>query len=212
MNKIFSVAILSMTMAAFSACNNKQPDYDPSIATPLNQPRPDSSTGTAAPAVVNPVITDQTVTTPVTQTADATGMNPAHGQPGHRCDIAVGAPLNSAPTKPSTQNVSTAVTQPASTPTVKTAPGMNPPHGQPGHRCDIAVGASLSSPVTKPETQTITPSVSPINTSPAAETKNDATPSVNVTRDLQKDEKAIKELTPQPSPALVPTAVPVKKD
>jgi len=24
-------------------------------------------------------------------------LNPAHGQPGHRCDIAVGAPLNSAP-------------------------------------------------------------------------------------------------------------------
>jgi len=25
--------------------------------------------------------------------------NPAHGQLGHRCDIAVGAPLNSSPTK-----------------------------------------------------------------------------------------------------------------
>jgi hypothetical protein len=26
-------------------------------------------------------------------------MNPSHGQPGHRCDIAVGAPLNSKPTQ-----------------------------------------------------------------------------------------------------------------
>jgi len=25
------------------------------------------------------------------------GMNPPHGEPGHRCDIAVGAPLNSKP-------------------------------------------------------------------------------------------------------------------
>lgn len=30
------------------------------------------------------------------------GMNPAHGQPGHRCDVAVGAPLNSAPAKTTT--------------------------------------------------------------------------------------------------------------
>ena len=28
---------------------------------------------------------------------NASGMNPPHGQPGHRCDIAVGAPLNSKP-------------------------------------------------------------------------------------------------------------------
>jgi hypothetical protein len=32
--------------------------------------------------------------TPVTTTV-AKGMNPQHGQAGHRCDIAVGAPLNS---------------------------------------------------------------------------------------------------------------------
>ena len=29
----------------------------------------------------------------------ANGLNPAHGQPGHRCDIAVGQPLSSAPVK-----------------------------------------------------------------------------------------------------------------
>ena len=32
--------------------------------------------------------------------ATAAGMNPAHGQPGHKCEIPVGAPLNSAPSKP----------------------------------------------------------------------------------------------------------------
>lgn len=52
-------------------------------------------------------------------------LNPAHGQPGHRCDIAVGQPLNSQPKQETNANV-------------------NPPHGQPGHRCDLAVGAPLN--------------------------------------------------------------------
>ncbi|MBK6446410.1 MAG: hypothetical protein IPF81_14275 [Bacteroidetes bacterium] len=49
-------------------------------------------------------MTGQEVQIPNTQPAavpasaqTATGMNPAHGQPGHRCDIAVGAPLSSPP-------------------------------------------------------------------------------------------------------------------
>lgn len=91
-------------------------------------------------------------------TATPPGMNPPHGQPGHRCEIAVGAPLNSAPAKPKAaapqQIVQT--TQPAAPaefapPAVKqapatdvvTPPGMNPPHGQPGHLCSVAVGAPL---------------------------------------------------------------------
>ncbi|MEL4309079.1 hypothetical protein [Joostella sp. CR20] len=56
------------------------------------------------------------------------GLNPAHGQPGHRCDIAVGAPLNAPLSNSSMLNTNTM---------------LNPEHGQPGHRCDIAVGAPL---------------------------------------------------------------------
>jgi len=81
-------------------------------------------------------------------------MNPSHGQPGHRCDIAVGAPLpasaapilNTAPiTAPvvNSQANATTATQPQSVASV--AKGLNPPHGQPGHRCDIPVGQPLSS-------------------------------------------------------------------
>jgi hypothetical protein len=98
----------------------------------------------------------QTVTAPV---AVAKGMNPSHGQPGHRCDIPVGAPLNTAvaTNKSSANQVinqSNMTVTPSST-AVTTAPtpkGMNPPHGQPGHRCDIPVGSPLNSPVaaTKP--------------------------------------------------------------
>lgn len=92
----------------------------------------------------NPVQTQAAPTAP--------GMNPPHGQPNHRCDIAVGAPLNSpkgsTPTQPPVQPVAPQG-QASVTPvdmtsgTVATKPGMNPPHGQAGHLCEIAVGAPL---------------------------------------------------------------------
>ena len=81
-------------------------------------------------------------------------LNPPHGQPGHRCDIPVGAPLNSkpaaqpaAPQQQVTQQQIVIDPQQAQQHTGTTEPGfsgkLNPPHGQPGHRCDIAVGATL---------------------------------------------------------------------
>jgi hypothetical protein len=87
-----------------------------------------------------------TQTAPVTinqqqaQQTTAPGMNPPHGQPNHRCDIAVGAPLNSKPAPANTQ-ATNATTQQApvtintqqAQQTTTTAPGMNPPHGQPNH-------------------------------------------------------------------------------
>lgn len=83
-------------------------------------------------------------------TAVAVGMNPAHGQKGHRCDIPVGAPLNSPAVPAKTTSTSTSAPQMTVTPNtsstatpITTAEGMNPPHGQEGHRCDIAVGAAL---------------------------------------------------------------------
>ncbi len=93
--------------------------------------------------------------------ATAPGMNPPHGQPGHRCDIPVGQPLSSAPATPASQNINIngnntiqidpnavspgKITLDNNGKQVKTAPGMNPPHGQPGHRCDIPVGQPLNS-------------------------------------------------------------------
>ena len=83
----------------------------------------------------------------------AAGMNPAHGQPSHRCDIPVGAPLNSplasTANKPVVQQqnqpvpTSSSVTTSTPVATTPTPEGMNPPHGQTNHRCDIAVGAAL---------------------------------------------------------------------
>lgn len=60
------------------------------------------------------------------------GTNPPHGQPGHRCDIPVGASL-SAPAKG----------EPNSMLNTNSQVRLNPAHGQPGHRCDIPVGQAL---------------------------------------------------------------------
>ncbi|MFD2907596.1 hypothetical protein ACFSX9_02495 [Flavobacterium ardleyense] len=98
-------------------------------------------------------------------TANSGAINPAHGQPGHRCEIPVGAPLNTAPKDVGLSKSTTNTTQPTTTNVQPNAPqlgatnpngnmnatssqvitpaGMNPPHGQEGHSCSIAVGAPL---------------------------------------------------------------------
>jgi hypothetical protein len=100
-------------------------------------------------------------------------LNPPHGEPGHRCDIAVGAPLDSPKSNTTSQpTTKTSVTPVTSTRNTTTLPSKgrvgptienlkklnsyqpanytsgkalvkNPPHGQPGHRCDIPVGDPL---------------------------------------------------------------------
>jgi hypothetical protein len=89
---------------------------------------------------------------PNTAAAGSGKLNPAHGQPGHRCDISVGAPLDQAPAAkgaaaPDKQPTQITVPTPttAAPAAAAAAPGMNPAHGQPGHRCDISVGAPLDS-------------------------------------------------------------------
>ncbi|MBT8276828.1 MAG: hypothetical protein KJO39_11830 [Bacteroidia bacterium] len=70
-------------------------------------------------------------------TNEAIAKNPAHGQPGHRCDIPVGAPLNSPATNTNSGS-------PVNNSSSNNATGkVNPPHGQPGHRCDVKVGDPL---------------------------------------------------------------------
>jgi hypothetical protein len=76
------------------------------------------------------------------QPVATTALNPEHGQPNHRCDIAVGAPLNSPTTKQSVAPASPApvLSLPAN---ASGSVGLNPPHGQPGHDCAIPVGQPL---------------------------------------------------------------------
>lgn len=109
--------------------------------------------GQAKPTQIQPQ--SQQTTQGSVQTAP--GMNPPHGQPGHRCEIAVGAPLNSVPSQKPQTTPQVVAPKPVEKPVLNvnsnngsativgasTPPGMNPPHGQEGHRCDVAVGAPL---------------------------------------------------------------------
>lgn len=128
---------------------------DIAVGAPLNSPTKSTSPAVQTTTVAQPVTAPTSVTTtPAAQTAtvNAKGekLNPAHGQPNHRCDIAVGAPLNSKPTQAviSTPNPKVTVTPPAATAQVpllnEKGQRLNPAHGQPNHRCDIAVGAPLT--------------------------------------------------------------------
>jgi len=111
------------------------------LGAPLNQ------TVAAKPQPINtntPVQPKAVAVSPLVNTSGKK-LNPKHGEPAHRCDIAVGAPLDAKPVAPAKMtSIQPKVMQHAA---VKVAKGMNPPHGQPNHRCDIAVGAPLNSKV-----------------------------------------------------------------
>ena len=135
MNKCFSIALLVLL---FSSCQNSGirqtaepvPSAPATISTPTT-PVP----GASQPAIIT--------TTTATNSALTAALNPAHGAPGHRCDIPVGAPLNSAPatsTAPAPVQM-----QP---PTLPQQPihgntRLKPAHGQPGHDCSVPVGQPL---------------------------------------------------------------------
>ncbi|WP_202621781.1 hypothetical protein [Pontibacter russatus] len=116
--KIVAQTLLSAAFLGMVACSAKE-QKETITTAPLNLP-------TAAP------VAD-------TASGAVAGLNPAHGQPGHRCDIPVGASL-SLPVQPNL-NAQPTVTPP---PTQGAVAGLNPPHGQPGHSCAIPVGAPLN--------------------------------------------------------------------
>jgi len=84
---------------------------------------------------------------------DASGtvaLNPEHGMPGHRCEIPVGAPLNSPAALEPQVSVQQSTQQPAGPrieqqviPNTSKTVRLNPAHGEPGHDCNIPVGEPL---------------------------------------------------------------------
>lgn len=142
MKQLFSAAAILFLTFLVSCDGNS--DNKEQIAAPSVLP---SSTNPTLPGTNDSLATSNQGVT----------LNPQHGEPGHRCDIAVGAPLNAAATtstiQPNVPTVAPAVTTAAAnTDTKKVTPNstpataaLNPKHGEPGHRCDIAVGAPLNS-------------------------------------------------------------------
>lgn len=146
------------------ATNNAISVFSDSYSRPIDTTvvEMNKASATSSTTIAPSITTAATISAPL---ATAKGMNPVHGAPGHRCDIAVGAPLNSpviktattpkpvqalaqpttvanSPMGFNTDGKATISTSKASTPVV-TALGMNPPHGQDSHLCSIAVGAPL---------------------------------------------------------------------
>lgn len=156
MNPRIFISSIVITSLIFTSCKK---ELEPQENTPTSEL---VKLGLAKDTTKTQSVVQASPTNPNTVMSDNKGLNPAHGQPGHRCDIAVGAPLNSAPTQGQTANaqpVQVNAGQPQVVTTTvapaKVAKGMNPAHGQPGHRCDIAVGAPLNSaPAKQPATNT----------------------------------------------------------
>ena len=80
------ISIVLIAALALTACNSglgsKEKEATPPPPSRLPATNTVNSTSPAQPA---------------TPGATTVALNPAHGQPGHRCDIPEGAPLNSAP-------------------------------------------------------------------------------------------------------------------
>ena len=157
MKKIYLV-ILTLALVSCQKKNETPETLSPELASYEQKSASDSSnvtsTKNSVPITMNnsAPVAPESNTVSVNQTQPtAPGMNPPHGQPNHRCDIPVGAPLNSKKAEPTTvksTDIQTSTTTPIAVPQNNTsstsvAAGMNPEHGQPGHRCDIPVGAPL---------------------------------------------------------------------
>lgn len=141
---IASIALLySCDKAKTKIAENEAPKSD-SVANNITE-----NATVPAPAEVASSVTNVPV-------SGKPALNPAHGEPYHRCEIAVGAPIDSAPTQNAApQQAAPSILNPNPAPAVSTTPAapaqafgpkpaVNPEHGQPHHRCDLAVGAPLS--------------------------------------------------------------------
>ena len=184
------------------ACNDAKPEKDLSIV-PLNAVA--TGDNVANNTVTNETAIIQQTAMPQIETASpiANGLNPAHGMPGHLCEIEVGAPLSSAPAKvgtAATAKTNGAVPQPITFPATSTAKtvtskGMNPPHGETGHRCDITVGAPLNPASTNPaksvenkSSENIIPVISPTQNIPLVPAlQNTTMPTPQIGKVLQEN-------------------------
>lgn len=137
--KCLWIAIVSVVVS----CNGGNTEETSSTIT-TNQSLPSATTTDTTKSVWNNVNTAPLPSLPSTRPANASasvaGLNPAHGQPNHRCDIPVGASLNT-PIQPVQQAQPPMQSLPS--PGVQGSAKLNPAHGQPGHDCSIPVGQPL---------------------------------------------------------------------
>ncbi|WP_336515468.1 hypothetical protein [Pollutibacter soli] len=129
------MAVIGLSVMVLSSCDSGE-------KTSLVNPQAPAALAAPQAPVTLPAPTSAT---PAAGAVASSGpLNPAHGQPGHRCDIPVGSPLSQATAAPTAQAI--ANPQPISLPAVSSNSNgpLNPKHGEPGHRCDIPVGSPLN--------------------------------------------------------------------
>lgn len=144
--------LIIVSAALFMSCDNKKATTE---ETQNISPVPSDS------LVVGDSLTINTSAENGVENASAgvrPALNPEHGQPYHRCDIQVGAPIDSAPDQPAAQampqgnvgagfNTSPIAPQAATSAPLQASgpkPAFNPEHGQPYHQCELQVGAPLT--------------------------------------------------------------------
>lgn len=128
------------TMLFFSSCNSDEVkdvnSENTETETVNDAPRNRTDNSVSESQSTDETVNDNKNTSLEDSKRDAVvELNPAHGEPGHDCAIAVGAPLNSSPGIVSPDN-----NQSQNNQSVK----LNPAHGEPGHDCAIAVGQPLN--------------------------------------------------------------------
>lgn len=169
--KPYIIAALLLTgIAAYSLISNKK-EAKPGVA----------------PSPVN--MTSLSDLKPIAKPAPGSnGINPPHGQPGHRCDIAAGAPLpgTGKPGVSAQPSFKPVINTPAKSPgpaitksAIQGNPKLNPPHGEPGHRCDVKTGDPLPEPGSTTTVKPVVPAkqntdVTPVKISESASALNPA--------------------------------------
>lgn len=123
---IFPALIINCLL--FISCNsNKHGDTDPSLpqfGIENNIPIPTTQSDSMS-----------TTINKIQKIQNDVALNPPHGELGHDCSIAVGAPLNNSGNQMVSPNMQTTPVSPTARP--------NPAHGLPGHSCEIPVGQPL---------------------------------------------------------------------
>ncbi len=114
------LGLLALSLCAFFSCKDEEKEATPASAQTQNEAAAKTAGG-----------------------GDDIKVNPAHGLPGHRCDLPVGAPLNGTASTPQTNTSQQVQSSTVSPIRVDQTPKVNPPHGEPGHDCAKPVGAKL---------------------------------------------------------------------
>lgn len=133
------VLILVFTLFTLISCGPAKQDSEQTQETPDLPQNQEQS----APAIIesNEPVEDNAAEQPSTEQNNEEAMlNPPHGEPYHRCDIPVGAPLNSQPASttrettteqapaatPQSPNVNNGITNNPTAPTIENARRINP--------------------------------------------------------------------------------------